>query len=216
MRTSVVVIPSDHLISVDGLAYIFEFSAPDNLHAIQWHTGSGHYEYTDATANLPLTEKDYDDKVYPYVRLWEREHQKAVQARAEAELEYNKLPNVKERKLAELTFALNQVRETAWVMSSLGFQADANDTANTNVDGLIKSMTALNLTSTYFCDYNNVTHLVTIDDLKTLQLEIIQNGQALYAQKWAIRDAINAAKKKEVVDAIEIKFTMMDFTNDVG
>ena len=119
---------------------------------------------------------------------------------------------LREAKLTTLNVAFERVRGTAWVKSSLGFKADANDTANTNVDCLIKRMTARNEATTMFCDYDNVYRLVTLENLQTLQLEIIQNGQALYAQKWAIRDAINAAKTAEEIEAVNIGFTMLDFT----
>ena len=122
------------------------------------------------------------------------------------------IEELRDAKLAKLNSIFEEVRQTAWVMSSLGFKADANETANTNVDGLIKSMTAKNEATTLFCDYDNAYHPVTLENLQTLQLEIIQNGQALYAQKWAMRNAINAATKAEEIEAVNILFTMMDFT----
>lgn len=115
-------------------------------------------------------------------------------------------------KLHALNSAFATVEEDAWVQSSLGFKADANTTANTNIDGLIKSMTASGSETTMFCDYDNEFHAVTLDNLKTLQLEVIQNGQSLYAQKWVFREAINAAQSKEALDAVVITFTMMDFS----
>lgn len=122
------------------------------------------------------------------------------------------LAELRKEKLAALNSAFSSVESGAWVMSSLGFKADANKTANTNVEGLIKSMTALGTETTQFCDYNNVFHAVTLDDLQTLQIEVIQNGQSLYAQKWAYRDAINAAKDKDELEAVDIHFEMLDFT----
>ena len=122
------------------------------------------------------------------------------------------LAEIRKEKLAELNSAFSSVESGAWVMSSLGFKADANKTANTNIEGLIKSMTALGTETTQFCDYNNVFHAVTLDDLQTLQIEVIQNGQSLYAQKWAYRDAINAAKDKDALEAVAIHFEMLDFT----
>lgn len=123
-------------------------------------------------------------------------------------------PTIKELRTAKLD-ALNSafatVESDAWVQSSLGFKADANTTANTNIDGLIKSMTATGSETTLFCDYDNVFRAVTLDNLKTLQLEVIQNGQSLYAQKWAFREAINAAQSEEELEAVVIAFTMMDF-----
>lgn len=122
------------------------------------------------------------------------------------------IEEIRAAKLSALNTAFASVESGAWVMSSLGFKADANTTANTNIDGLIKSMTALGTETTQFCDYDNVFRAVTLDDLKTLQLEVIQNGQSLYAQKWAYRDAINVATDKKALDAVQIKFVMLDFT----
>ena len=50
MRQHVTVVPSDHLIFVDGFALCFDFSAPKNMHALQWHEGSGHIEYNSLEA----------------------------------------------------------------------------------------------------------------------------------------------------------------------
>lgn len=122
------------------------------------------------------------------------------------------LEELRKAKLNELNSAFASVESDAWVQSSLGFKADANTTANTNIDGLIKSMTATGGETTLFCDYDNVFRAVSLDNLKTLQLEVIQNGQSLYAQKWAFREAINAAQSKEELEAVVISFTMMDFT----
>lgn len=39
-----------------------------------------------------------------------------------------------------------------------------------------------------------------------MQQEIIANGSALYARKWAFRDAINAEATAEELNAITISF----------
>lgn len=119
---------------------------------------------------------------------------------------------LREEKLSALNAAFASVESGAWVMSSLGFKADANTTANTNIEGLIKSMSALGQETVIFCDYDNAYREVTLEGLQTLQLEVIQNGQSLYAQKWAFRNAINAAKDKDALDAVQVEFSMMDFS----
>lgn len=119
---------------------------------------------------------------------------------------------IRELKLESLNNQFENVRNTAWIMSSLGFEADANEVANTNIDGLIKTVKATGQEPVYFCDKNNQYHALSLAELETLQLEVIQNGQNLYAQKWAYRDAINAATTVEEINAVDIQFTMMDFT----
>lgn len=131
----------------------------------------------------------------------------AMLARPEKPLEV-----LRKEKLSDLNSAFASVESGAWVMSSLGFKADANTTANTNIEGLIKSMSALGQESVIFCDYDNVYREVTLEGLQTLQLEVIQNGQSLYAQKWTFRNAINAAQTKEELDAVQVEFSMMDFS----
>ena len=63
-----------------------------------------------------------------------------------------------------------------------------------------------------FCCYDNTFRAVTLADLKTMQIEVILSGNELYAQKWAFREAINAAQSKEELEAIAIEFTFSDFS----
>ena len=72
MKQHVTVVPSDRLIIVGGIPLQLDFSAPENMHALQWHEGSGHIEWTD-DINHPLTPADYAEDVAPFVALWEAE-----------------------------------------------------------------------------------------------------------------------------------------------
>lgn len=80
MKQHVTIVPSDRLIMVNGAALRFAFSAPANLHALQWHEGKGHRELTDAPNQSLCGEAQYAGEVAPYVALWEAE-----KARLEAE-----------------------------------------------------------------------------------------------------------------------------------
>ena len=77
----VTVIPVDKIISVNGEGLNFAFPAPANLHALQWHGGAGHIEYTDGQANRPLTVADYDAAVAPFVTLWQTEYDRLEEER---------------------------------------------------------------------------------------------------------------------------------------
>ena len=74
MHNHVTVIPADNTISVNGEGLNFDFIAPENMHALQWHDGGGHIEYTDGQANRPLTAADYDVEVAPFTALWQAEY----------------------------------------------------------------------------------------------------------------------------------------------
>lgn len=82
MKQDVTVVPSDRLVIVDGEALRFDFKAPEGVHAIQWHDGSGHVEWTGKN-NTDLKETDYETQVTPFVALWEAEKARLM-AEAEA------------------------------------------------------------------------------------------------------------------------------------
>lgn len=98
-------------------------------------------------------------------------------------------------------------RKGGVVASSCGFEIDANDRANTDIDGLIKILTATNESTAAFCDANNMSHEVTLEQLKAMQLEIIRYAEALYARKWQLRSAIEAAMSVDAVNTIVIDFS---------
>ena len=210
MKQHVIVVPSDRLIIVDGTPLQFDFPAPEKLHAVQWHDGSGHMEWTD-DINHPLTSADYAGDVAPFVELWEAEKARLEEEAAAAEAarlaEYNSVEATRGRKEEELANAFTKATATAHLTCSLGFDIDANDAANRNVSGLVTLMEAEGAPENLqFCDYNNEIHTVTLTDLHVMQQEIIANGSALYARKWALRDAINIAATTEELNAITISF----------
>ena len=105
----------------------------------------------------------------------------------------------------------------ATLKSSLGFEADSDSRANQDVNGLVTAAEAMAAAETAetkltFMDANNEGHQVGLAELKTLQLEIIQAGNAAYQEKWKLRAAIEAATTKEELDAIEIVFQPLDFS----
>ena len=167
-------------------------------------------EWTD-DINHPLAPSDYEADVAPFVELWEAEKARIEEAAAPAEAarlaEYNSVEATRGRKEEELANAFTKATATAHLTCSLGFDIDANDAANRNVSGLVTLMEAEGAPeSLQFCDYNNEIHTVTLADLRVMQQEIIANGSALYARKWALRDAINIAATTEELNAITISF----------
>ena len=81
MQNRITVIPADKIIQVDGHGLNFNFPAPANMHALQWHDGTGHIEYTDGQANRPLTAADYDVEVAPFTALWQAEYDRLEEER---------------------------------------------------------------------------------------------------------------------------------------
>ena len=107
-------------------------------------------------------------------------------------------------KLSELSTAFEDASETAHLTSSLGFEIDANETANRDIEGLTLVMSDTD--TTLFCDYNNQFHEVTRAQLETMRREIVANSQRLYQIKWQYRSLIEAATTLDELDAITITF----------
>lgn len=92
--------------------------------------------------------------------------------------------------------------------SSLGFTVDGDARSRDNIEGLIN----IGASPVSFKDHDNQLHSLSLDDLKTLLKEAQKNGALLYQQKWALQAEIDACKSAKKLAAIEIKFTMADFT----
>lgn len=127
---------------------------------------------------------------------------------------------VKAEKTSQLDSAFNAwYNDDATLISSLGFEADSDSRAMQDVNGLVvaaESSATFSETGLIFMDANNEGHQVSLEDLKTLQLEIIAAGTAAYQEKWKLRDAINAATSKDELEAIEIKFHPVDFSESAS
>ena len=121
------------------------------------------------------------------------------------------IPTLDEEKLmacGRLTEVFRSWRnDKATLISSLGFEADADERAMIDVSGLV----ALEAPAV-FMDADNVPHELTAEQIKVLHKEIIQSGNKAYETKWALRNAINACESMEELKAIDLKFEPVDFT----
>ena len=206
--TDVTVVPVDTVILVNNVPLQFDYKpieGHEQVHAIQWHSGKGVLEFADYSGR----DADYETDVAPYVALWESEKARLDAEAAAKEAEYNKLENVVARKLDELNVKLEETKASsaAHITSSTGYVVNANSTAKTNVDGLITAMEAQGLSTVKFMTFDNTLAELTLEQLKTLQLELISYGNNLYAKKWSLRAQIEACTTKEEVDAIVIDYS---------
>ena len=92
--------------------------------------------------------------------------------------------------------------------SSLGFVVDGDARSRDNLSGLIN----IGQEPVAFRDHDNGDHSLTLDNLRLLLKEAQMNGAMLYQQKWAMQKAIADAKSLKALKAVEIKFTMADFS----
>lgn len=126
------------------------------------------------------------------------------------------LEELKAEKLEALTAYAGQFDQykcdDMYVTSSIGgYKFNADIRSQTNMQGLIDVLA--DDATTLYKDYNNEFRAMTKADLATLKSECLQNGQYLYQQKWTLQTKINACTSKEELDAIEIKFEMLEFNH---
>ena len=123
------------------------------------------------------------------------------------------LQKVKSSKLEELARVAalfeNNLNKDMYFTSSLGFRVNGDRRTRSNIEDLINFSPDFPV---QYRDYDNIFQKVTKDNLETMLQEHITNGLNLYQQKFAYESQINACKSKEEVEAIKIKFEMMDFS----
>lgn len=122
------------------------------------------------------------------------------------------LEEVKAQKLSELSSRAgcfeNNRCDDMWVISSLGFKANADRRSQQNIEGLIK---VLGDSKTMFKDYNDEFHPLGVSELQTLLVECIQNGLNLYSQKFAMQAQVMVLETIEEIENFEVKFEMSNF-----
>lgn len=126
------------------------------------------------------------------------------------------LEELKAEKLEALTAYSGQFDQykcdDMYVTSSIGgYKFNADIRSQTNMQGLIDVLA--DDATTLYKDYDNEFRTMTKADLAVLKSEGLQNGQYLYQQKWTLQAKINACTSKEELDAIEIKFEMLEFNH---
>ena len=154
----------------------------------------------DLSNNIPIEDVQVSDINYGY-------YPKEL---CPMKTEEDKFNEAKQNKLSELKKTADSALNGAYVVSSLGFKADANPVAVRDLEGLV----IIGSDSVMFCDYDNEFHPLNKEQVLTLQREILLNGQNMYAQKWTIRQQINEAESIEALNNIQIEFTMLDFSGD--
>lgn len=100
-----------------------------------------------------------------------------------------------------------------YFMSSLGFKVNGDRRTKSNLQDLI---TFFDLQAKEgvieYRDFDNVNRELTKEQVQTLLVEHVANGQALYMQKWAKQAEINAAETFDALNKVELAFTMSDFS----
>ena len=120
---------------------------------------------------------------------------------------------LKSQKMVELDDRFNEYRQSSdtFVETSLGFRVNANVTAFDNVSGLVAQLQYRQENGEAnptigFMTFDDSLATLSLDDLKTIQVEISLAGSNAYAKKWEIRKAIEQAQDEEALNKIDITF----------
>ena len=188
--------------------------------------------WDDAPENVYFYEKMYPDghlgsftqsAELAYKSGWDLENCIAIEDTQQSDINgwtYRKsecpmkgLTEKKQDKLRELSryadrFEQNKCDEM-FVTSSLGFRANADRRSLQNVSNLIDIGEA-----TQFKDYDDQFHLLGVQDLETLAMEIKKNGANLYSQKFTMQYQIANCQTESEVENFVIQFSMLDFSGE--
>ena len=126
------------------------------------------------------------------------------------------IESVRTARLELLNEFFSKASQDAFIISSLGFMANAGQRAKSDVDGLIELLEDTPEEVEYFMDYNNVTQVVSLDELKIIRKEIIKNGKFLYATKWQYREAIEQAISIEELESMHFEFNNLTFLENAS
>ena len=112
------------------------------------------------------------------------------------------LDELKKASLSELETAFTRASQEAHCTSSVGFEIDADEIANRNIEGLVLVMQPEE--TTLFRSYDNTFHEVTREQLEVMRKEIVINSQWLYQAKWTMEAQIMGAETEETLAGIDI------------
>ena len=99
----------------------------------------------------------------------------------------------------------------ATLTSSLGFVVDSYERAKSDVEGLISLCESKLQNNVTFRDADNNFHDIELEDLRTIKLEIIENLNYAYEQKWVFDDLLKNATESQDLENIDIAFVGKDF-----
>ncbi len=153
-----------------------------------------------------ITKPVSDWNEYTQIAIWCNTNNATIQDNGEyyevAPVPEPTLEKAKAAGLNELETAFNLASKEAHCTSSAGFEIDADEIANRNIEGLVLVMQPEE--TTLFRAYDNSFHEVTREQLEIMRKEIVINSQYLYQAKWTIEAQIMQAQTAQAIADIDI------------
>lgn len=209
--------PKNNSLSLTEESNYFLFNT-DNVIYIK----DGTYSGTELQIYIPTTQKQQELKA-EYDSFVET-NSDYISANPDINAELTGVDYWKEFKNSELIIKTDLFEQSKnndmYFTSSLGFRVNGDRRSLTNITSLIEYFDLKQQDGTIgFKDYDNDMQRLTKEQLQTIKAELVINSENLYSQKWNTQLKIAQAQDLDALNAIEIKFDMMDFTpesNDSG
>jgi hypothetical protein len=153
----------------------------------------GLYFYEDKT---PV----YDQKYYQLTGEITYNHTDRTFVRVVAQIP---LETLKEQKLAELLSQL-QVEAAAGLVCSNGIKLQVEDQDLVRWTQLSVSMLAFQPQQCSVRDYNNVVHVISLQEAQTMMAEVAAWAQAHLAKVWQVKDGVRNATTLDELNAVTL------------
>jgi len=118
--------------------------------------------------------------------------------------EEHEMKSLLDLKLSQVEDIFDTMMFSGVFTSSLGFPVDNRRSEGKNDKDNVQSLIDLQLSPVYFKDSNNEFHELTIQDLETIKMEMVQDGLAKYQWKWAKQQELAAAQSLQELENIVI------------
>ncbi len=118
--------------------------------------------------------------------------------------EERELEALKNMKMDEVESEFEYIMEEGSFTCSLGFNIDNRRGNNKDDKDNVSSLIDLNNEPIYFKDTDNNFQILTVDDLKIMKTEMIQDGLSKYQWKWTKQNEIMSTTTLDELDNIII------------
>lgn len=135
------------------------------------------------------------------VEIWAKEEIITLNKALE-NVEKLRIEKLKLNKKLEIENVMEKLKIDAHTTSSLGFEINAGDDAIRDVAGLILLSEKMPDELLPFRGYDDIDHLITAEQIKTIQLEIYQHGFSIYQKKWDLLKKIDNSTTLEELNNI--------------
>lgn len=201
----------------------------DNIDEIIWDeslnfnpVSKGTLFYKNGGGNILFDETKYADWVQPFVAIFEAEKDRIEQEQQQAQEEYAKFENRKERALTQITDDYHSVLERGFVRTSLGFDADISPESVATLLGtqINLAYTARTLgeesevPKTVFRDFYGLKRELDVVQVERLVCEINGAQNHIRELKYKFKDQVKNTGDNDGLNAVieQCVYSTLDYT----